>query len=195
MTRKPTLYDKELFVSSKIKKFKMIVRTVMCANLFLERPQKISKMKRVGIDFKLNSYPENILVSNLELRVMQADPKLYFEKCMKSENLSLRVVEVFQAVFDTVIIQIENGEVLQAIRLNRSTDFVWFQKVFFSSEKLVFELLKSFLSKIHFHLENKTLFMSGYTAGRVLISICKNMYLYSHLETSSHLTTTLSQIS
>jgi len=174
--KKASIYDTPLHLTRRIRRFRMIIRTVMCANLFLERPQKISKLKRAGIDYKIDSYPEKILVGNAELRIMQADPKLYFEKCMKVEGYSCKILEIVLSVIDSMLLQKNSAELVLAIRLNKATDFTGAESVFFGSDKFFFELLKMFLTKIQFHLENKTLFMSGYLAGRILVKICSNMY-------------------
>lgn len=174
--KKASLYDTPLPLTRRVRRFRMIVRTVMCANLFMERPQQISKLKKAGISYKIESYPEKIQVGNPELRIMQADPKLYFEKCMKVEGYSCKVLEIILAVVDTMLLQKNSADLITAIRLNKATDYTGVETVFFGSDKLVFELLKMFLTKIQYHLENKTLFMSGYLAGRILVKICHNMY-------------------
>lgn len=156
------------------KKFRGIIRFVMCFNLFLNRPQKMTKFRKDKWTFNFNPYPENIQASNDDIKAAQLNPKLFFEKCAKIESKANKVIEVIHGCLTNAILHKNNFEFMKAIRQNVS-DPCWVQKVFFSNERLIFELIKTFIVKIQFHLENKTLFFSGYWAGKTIIQICKEM--------------------
>ena len=155
-------------------KFRGVIRFVMCHNLFLDRPQMMSKQRKDRWGFSFVPYPENIQISNHEIKMVQMNPKLYFEKCAKTESKANKIIEIINSCITNSIIHRKNADFMKAIRQNVSTAD-WIPELLFKNERLLFELLKTFIIKIQFHLENKTLFMSGYWAGRVFVDICKDM--------------------
>lgn len=157
-----------------LKKLKGLVRFVMCFNLFLNKPQQMFRLKKDKGALHFVSYPENIQSSNIDIKAVQSNPKAYFEKCIKQENKSNHVLDVITGCINGAILLKNNGELIKAIRLNFSEQD-WVTPLFFNTEKLFFDVLKIYILKVQFHLENKPLFMSGYWAGKLFCVLCKEL--------------------
>lgn len=156
------------------KKLRGLARFVMCFNLFLNKPQQMFKLKKDKGALHFNAYPENIQSSNIDIKTVQSNPKAYFEKCIKQEARSSHVLDVITGCINGAIMQKNQGEFMKAIRLNVSEQD-WVTPLFFNTETLFFEILKVYILKVQFHLENKPLFMSGYWAGKFFITMCKEL--------------------
>ena len=155
-------------------KIRGLVRFVMCFNLFLNKPQQMFKLKKDKGVLHFTPYPENIQSSNIDIKAVQSNPKDYFEKCLKLESRTLKVLEAISSCIGGALLQKNHGEFMKAIRMNVSQQD-WVTPMFFSSEKLFFEVLKIYILKVQFHLENKTLFMTGYWAGKLFIQMCNEL--------------------
>lgn len=158
-------------------KLRGIVRCVMCANLFMNKPQQMSKMKKDKGALHYLVYPETIQSSNSDIKSVQSNPKSYFERAVKLENKTSRMLDIISSCINGAIQQKNQQEFIKAIRLNVSEQD-WVTPLFFSCERTVMELLRMFLLKMQFHLENKPLFPSGYWAGRLFVNICKELYAW-----------------
>lgn len=156
------------------KYFRRIVRFIMCANLFLNRPQMVSRIKNEKWDQNVVPYPENIRVTHPDLKPIMSDSKATFETCMRREHRAVKIMKIIESVMMGYYQKKTHGEFLKATRQPTTTSN-WVPQLFFNSDRLFFELLKQFIVKITFHLENKTLFQSGYISGKVVILLCQNL--------------------
>lgn len=160
--------------SKAAKRLRGAIRFVMCYNLFLSRPQQASKMKKDKKGFSWTGYPEHIRVGNQELKALMGQPRFRFDKCLKRESKSVRVMEVVQAIISGWSTQKNYASMLQATRQNTSS-CDWIPQIYFQDERLVVETLQQFLIKIQYHLENKTLFSSGYMAAKIFMLMCSEL--------------------
>lgn len=160
--------------SKAAKRLRGAIRFVMCYNLFLSRPQKASKMKKDKFGLNLVDYPEHIRIANQELKTLLGQQKFRFDKCLKRESKSSKVMDVVWSIVWGCISQKNYPQLLQATRQNVCSND-WVQQIYFQDERMIVETLQQFLIKIQYHLENKTLFSSGYMAGKIFLIMCSEM--------------------
>lgn len=148
-------------------------RCVMCTNLLLGRPQKKTKLKMQKLA-KYKNYPEHILNSHPEIKRIKVDARKYFERCQREERNNQRMMEVVYGMITSALTQKTFGSFNQMIRLTPG-NIQLMNRVFFRTETLAVTLLKVFLLRMPYHLEDKTLMGSAYYAGKSFLLILKNM--------------------
>lgn len=155
------------------RRLRVAARCVMCTNLLLGRPQKKTKLKMQRLA-KYKNYPEHILNSHPDIKRIKVDARKYFERCQREERNNQRMMEIMYGMINSALTQKTFGSFNQMIRLTPG-NIQLMNKVFFRSEALIITLLKVFLLRMPYHLEDKTLMASAYLAGKTFLLLLKNM--------------------
>lgn len=153
---------------------KASAKAIMCNNLFLGRPQRKTRIKlQRKAEFVV--YPELIPVTHIELKEMSVTKNTTFlDKLKVNEKVNQPISEMIFGMLSSALNQKNFPTFNKLIRLTPG-NLILLNQLIFHNNHLLISLLKCFLLRIQFHLDNVFYFHSGYLCGKAFLLLAKNM--------------------